>query len=115
MPSSLLEKEVQPSELTHIFSPFDPLIILRKRLLAVFDYNHLFEAYLPKEKRKMGYFTLPVLIGDEVVAALDLKTDRQQQKLLIQKWNWVGKSKSAASRRSIEDELHRFEKFQLDS
>ena len=34
---------------------------------------------MPKEKRKFGYFALPVLVGDEIVAALDLKTDRQTQ------------------------------------
>ena len=41
-----------------------------------FGYEHRFEAYVPKEKRVFGYFALPVLVGDEIVAALDLKTDR---------------------------------------
>ena len=45
---------------------------------------------MPKEKRRFGYFALPVLVGDDIVAALDLKTDRQNKKLLLQKWNWVG-------------------------
>lgn len=98
---------------THILSPFDPLIIQRKRLKAFFDYDHLFEAYLPKEKRVFGYFGLPVLRDDQIVAVLDLKTDRQNQKLLMQKWSWRPKCKSAAIKKSIEEELHRFEKFQL--
>ena len=46
---------------------------------------------MPKEKRRFGYFALPVLIGDEIVAAIDLKTDREKQELLMQKWTWVGK------------------------
>ncbi len=107
------------SGLVHILSPFDPLIIQRKRTELFFGYGHRFEAYVPKEKRLFGYFALPVLVGDEIVAAIDLKTDRQNRKLLMQKWSWVGKSKAAkgdarkALKRRIEEELDRFERFQL--
>jgi uncharacterized protein YcaQ len=105
------------SDLVHILSPFDPLIIQRKRTNLFFGYNHLFEAYVPKAKRKLGYFALPVLVGDEIVAALDLKTDRQAKKVLMQKWTWVGQRRKTAGRKElkqkIEDELDRFERFQL--
>jgi len=103
----------------HILSPFDPLIIQRKRTHLVFDYEHRFEAYVPKEKRKFGYFALPVLVGEDIVAALDLKTDRKKGKLLLQKWNWVGEGKAARGdprkdlKRRIEEKLDRFERFQL--
>jgi uncharacterized protein YcaQ len=104
----------EPGEtLTHILSPFDPLIIQRRRLSAFFGYDHIFEAYVAKEKRKFGYFTLPVLVGDEIVAALDLKTDRAAGKLLIQAWHWIGKGKARGHKAPIEEELGRFEKFQL--
>jgi len=105
------------AELVHILSPFDPLIIQRKRTQLFFDYEHRFEAYVPKEKRRFGYFALPVLVGDDIVAALDLKTDRQERKLLLQKWNWIGTAAPRGARkdlkRRIEEELHRFERFQL--
>jgi uncharacterized protein len=105
------------SELVHILSPFDPLMIQRKRTQLFFDYEHRFEAYVPKEKRRFGYFALPVLVGDDIVAALDLKTDRKKRKLLLQKWNWVGAGAAKGGRgefkRRIEEELHRFEQFQL--
>jgi uncharacterized protein YcaQ len=103
--------------LVHILSPFDPLIIQRKRTALFFDYGHRFEAYVPKDKRLFGYFALPVLVGEDIVAAIDLKTDRQNRKLLMQKWNWVGKGAMRSLRkdlkRRIEEELHRFERFQL--
>jgi uncharacterized protein YcaQ len=110
--------------LVHILSPFDPLIIQRKRTHLFFDYEHRFEAYVPKEKRQFGYFALPVLVGSDIVAALDLKTDRQNKKLLMQKWSWVGQGKVGQGKaakgearkelkRTIEQELHRFERFQL--
>ena len=105
------------SDLVHILSPFDPLIIQRKRTELFFDYGHRFEAYVPKEKRVFGYFALPVLAGSDIVAALDLKTDRKSRKLLMQKWNWVGSGAQRGARkelkRRIEQELHRFERFQL--
>jgi hypothetical protein len=101
----------------HILSPFDPLIIQRKRTELFFDYGHRFEAYVPKEKRVLGYFALPVLVGEDIVAAIDLKTDRHNKKLLMQKWSWVGKGAMRSLRkdfkRRIEEELHRFERFQL--
>ena len=99
--------------LVHILSPFDPLIIQRKRLRLFFDYDYRFEAYVPKHKRVFGYFVCPVLIGDRIVAALDLKTDRQQQKLLLQRWHWIGRSSSRAHKQQIEAALHNFEQFQL--
>lgn len=99
--------------LTHILSPFDPLVILRKRTGMIFGYDHVFEAYIPKDKRRFGYFALPVLVGDEIVAAIDLKTDRQAKKLLVQNWTWVGHGSPAAHQAAIEAELGRFERFQL--
>src|SRR5712672_1056610 len=116
-PEALESTGEAASELVHILSPFDPLIIQRKRTELFFGYGHRFEAYVPKPKRLFGYFALPVLVGDEIVAAIDLKTDRQNRKLLVQKWNWVGKGSARAARkdfkRRIEEELDRFERFQL--
>jgi hypothetical protein len=99
-------------EQVHILSPFDPLIIQRKRFRLFFDYEYRFEAYVPKHKRVFGYFVCPVLIGDRIVAALDLKTDRAQQKLLVQRWNWIGRT-SRAHQPQVETALHKFEQFQL--
>jgi uncharacterized protein len=97
----------------HILNPFDPVVIQRKRLALFFGYEHRFEAYVPKEKRVYGYFSQPVLIGDDIVAVLDLKTDRERRKLLVQKWTWIAKDARAPRRREIEEALHRFERFQL--
>ena len=112
-PETLETPQEPGNDFVHILSPFDPLIIQRKRLSLVFDYEHRFEAYVPKAKRLFGYFTLPVLIGDEIVAAIDLKTDRVKKTLLIQQWTWVGHGSPDVHQRQIEEELHRFERFQL--
>jgi len=110
-----LEPPGPEDDLVHILSPFDPLVIQRKRTSTFFGYDHVFEAYVAKDKRKFGYFTLPVLVGDEIVAVLDLKTDRAAGKVLIQAWHWVGKGNAPAHKAAIEQELGRFERFQLGS
>jgi uncharacterized protein len=108
-----LEQPLDAGEWVHILSPFDPLINQRKRLQLFFNYEHRFEAYVPKAKRIFGYFACPVLVGQEIVAAIDLKTDREQQKLLVQKWTWVGKGTPRAHKNKIEAALDAFERFQL--
>jgi len=100
-------------QLVHILSPFDPLIIQRKRLRLFFDYDYRFEAYVPKDKRLFGYFVCPVLIGDRIVAGLDLKTDRLCDKLLVQRWNWIGRGAAREHKKQVEEALHKFERFQL--
>ncbi len=117
LPETLAAPGAASAEPVHILSPFDPLIIQRKRTHLFFDYEHRFEAYVPKQKRRFGYFALPVLVGDAIVAALDLKTDRQNRKLLLQRWSWIGKGAAKGARkdlkRRIEEALHRFERVQL--
>jgi len=104
---------LEPTEpLVHILSPFDPLVIQRRRLKLFFGYEHVFEAYVKVEKRRFGYFTLPVLVGDQIVAVLDLKTDRAARKLLIQAWHWI-EPETPERKHLIEEELSRFERFQL--
>jgi hypothetical protein len=79
----------------HILSPFDPLIVQRKRFALFFGYKDVFEAYVSKQKRMFGYFALPVLVDDEIVAVIDLKTDRANRAMLIQQWTWTGKADPA--------------------
>ncbi|HET8622593.1 MAG TPA: crosslink repair DNA glycosylase YcaQ family protein [Gemmatimonadales bacterium] len=112
-PETLEAPPDSDEELVHILSPFDPLVSQRKRLKLFFGYEHRFEAYVPKPKRLFGYFALPVLVGDRIVAAIDLKTDRERGKLLLQRWTWVGDGPRRALKRRIEEELGRFERFQL--
>ena len=72
---------------------------------------------MKKAKRAFGYFALPVLVGDDIVAALDLKADRPNRTLLMQKWTWMGDGQKAVARKKlkplIEQELDRFARFQF--
>ncbi|MGB3335663.1 MAG: winged helix DNA-binding domain-containing protein [Devosia sp.] len=111
-PETLESVASEPPTLVHILSPFDPLIIQRKRLKLFFGYDHLFEAYVPAARRKLGYFALPILMGDRIIAAFDLKTDRSNRKLLIQQATWL-EDTGAEGKAAVDAALGRFERFQL--
>lgn len=61
----------------HILSPFDNLIIQRKRIKEFFDFDYQIECYVPEKKRQYGYFCLPVVYGHQFVARFDPKADRK--------------------------------------
>lgn len=60
-----------------ILSPFDNLLIQRKRTNALFDFDYVIECYVPAAKRQFGYFCLPLLWGREFAGRLDAKIDRK--------------------------------------
>lgn len=66
-----------------ILSPFDILNVFRHRLRDFFDFDYQIECFVPAAKRKYGYFSLPVLLGDTFVARMDAKADRKQKLLII--------------------------------
>lgn len=79
---SLLDRRM-PKARVKLLSPFDNLVIQRKRLGRLFGYHYQLECYLKEADRKFGYFCLPILWGDKFVGRLDAKADRQHQMLHI--------------------------------
>jgi uncharacterized protein len=68
---------------TTLLSPFDNLIADRDRTLAFFGFFYRIEIYTPKEKRKHGFFVLPILDGDKLIGRLDPYLDRDKEELVI--------------------------------
>lgn len=80
----LNKEKIDLGEEVHFLSPFDNLIILRNRTKALFDFDYSLECYVPKHKRKYGYFSLPILWQGELVGLIDPKADRTNETFLVQ-------------------------------
>lgn len=90
-----------------LLTPFDPLVWFRERALRVFDFDYRIEIYVPADRRRYGYYSLPVLVGDRIVSRVDLKADRPTSTLRVQSAWWEPHARPDADAAPLAAELAR--------
>ncbi|MBN2177785.1 MAG: YcaQ family DNA glycosylase [Demequinaceae bacterium] len=87
-----------------LLSPFDPVCWYRDRLLRMFGVHYRIEIYTPEHKRQFGYYCHPFLLGDQIVARVDLKADRKGRVLLVQS-AWREEAPAPGARRRSDGDV----------
>jgi len=98
-------------EATALLSPFDPVVWERDRALRLFDFHYRIEIYTPEPKRMYGYYTLPLLVDDNVVGRIDLKSDRQNSTLRVQS-AWLEPGAPEGLEERVVEHLHEIRAWQ---
>ncbi len=91
-----------------LLSPFDPVLWDRARVLQLFDFEQVLEIYKPAAQRRWGYFCMPVLAGDRLVARVDLKCDRSAGRLVANALHFETDPPSTADREALRTAISRY-------
>ena len=101
-----------PSDRIRVISPFVPLIRDRKRLQRLFDFDYRIEIFVPEAKRIYGYYVFPILEKDKLIGRIDMKAQRQDNRLHVTGlWLELGIKFTKGREKKLTSELNRQARF----
>jgi uncharacterized protein YcaQ len=100
-PNATAPRKIEASAL---LSPFDPLIWCRPRVERLFEFDYRLEVFVPPAKRKYGFYVLPFLLGEKLVARVNLKANRANGQLHVL-GTWLEGRRTSAVRDALSAEL----------
>lgn len=108
---AVLAGEVDASPRLELLAPLDPMLWDRKLIEALWDYRYSWEIYTPPEKRKYGYYVLPILWGDRFIGRLEAAADRKANALVVKNiWYENGVRQTKRMSRALESAIIRLAK-----
>ncbi len=109
--SRLADLPPPPARL-RVLNPFDPLLRDRKRLSRLFGFDYRIEIFVPEGRRRYGYYIFPLLEGERLTGRIDLRADRDADRLEVTAlWLERGCRATPARLRRLESELERMRRF----
>ncbi|WP_202710436.1 winged helix-turn-helix domain-containing protein [Sporosalibacterium faouarense] len=101
--------EVKEDMSMRFLAPLDNILWDRSMIEEIFDFKYRWEVYVPKDKRKYGYYVLPVLYGDKLIARFEPELHRGNEPLVIKRWWWEeGIIITDKMKKSVKDSLEEF-------
>jgi uncharacterized protein YcaQ len=111
MLSEYMDRKIVLAGDAFVLSPFDVVNVYRHRLKNFFDFDYQVECFVPQAKRKYGYFSLPLLVGDTFVGRMDSKADRKQRTFTIQNLHFEPVKITKATLDKLCDAINGFAEF----
>ncbi len=109
---AVLSDAVDLSRRLEFLAPLDPMLWDRKLVEAIWEYHYSWEIYTPAEKRKFGYYVLPMLYGEKMAGRIEAAADRKEETLVIKNiWYESGIRQTIKLNAAIEAAVRRLARF----
>ena len=111
---AVLAGEIDTKARLEFLAPLDPMLWDRKLIEALWDYRYSWEIYAPADKRKYGYYVLPVIYGESLIGRVEAIADRNTHTLAVKNiWYEPGVRKTKKLDKALDRAVRRFARFNL--